>query len=160
MDRHQSRPPATDFRTLFRYAHWANDRLIGAMKDADGVPERATELLAHLLRARDVWYGRIQDTDHADLNLWVDVGLQACVRRANASDRRWGEVLDGHIPEKLDQPIAYTNSKGHSFRTALEDVLVHVLNHGTHHRGQIALVLREGGIAPPATDYIVFLREQ
>jgi len=102
-----------------------------------------------LLRARDVWYGRIQDTDHADLNLWVDVGLQACVRRANASDRRWGEVLDGHVPEKLDQPIAYTNSKGHSFRTTLKDVLVHVLNHGMHHRGQITLMLRESHPQPP-----------
>ena len=160
MDRHQSRPPATDFRTLFRYAHWANDRLIGAMKDADGVPERATELLAHLLRARDVWYGRILDTNHADLDLWGDVDLQACVRRAKASHQRWGEFMDEHVPEELDQPIMYTNSKGNSFTTALGDVLFHVLNHGMHHRGQIALVLRESGVAPPATDYIFFLREQ
>lgn len=68
--------------------------------------------------------------------------------------------MDEHVPEELDQPITYTNSKGNSFTTALEDVIFHALNHETHHRGQIALVLRESGVAPPATDYIFFLREQ
>jgi uncharacterized damage-inducible protein DinB len=35
-----------------------------------------------------------------------------------------------------------------------------VVNHGTHHRAQIALLLREAEIAPPATGYIYYLREQ
>ena len=39
--------------------------------------------------------------------------------------------------------------KGHSFRTALEDVLARVLDHGMHHRGQITLMLRESHPQPP-----------
>ena len=93
------------------------------------------------------------------LNLWVDEGLAACAERAEASAQRWQSVLDGRAATDLDQPIAYTNSKGISFETPLRDLLSHVVNHSTHHRAQIALVLRDANIAPPLTDYISFVRD-
>ena len=148
-----------DFRSLFRYTRWANDRVLRAMQAADPVPKRAVELFSHLLRAQDVWFGRIEKTDHATLDLWVDESLAACAERAEASTRRWQSVLDGLAATDLDQPIAYTNSKGTHFETPLRNLLSHVVNHSTHHRAQIALVLREAGIAPPATDYIFFVRD-
>ena len=148
-----------DFRSLFRYTRWANDRVLRAMQAADPVPKRAVELLSHLLRAQDVWYGRIEKTDHADLDLWADEDLAACAERAETSAQRWQTVLDGRAATDLDQPIAYTNSKGTHFETPLRDLLSHVVNHGTHHRAQIALVLRNANIAPPPTDYIFFVRD-
>ena len=148
-----------DFRSLFRYTRWANDRVLRAMQAADPVPKRAVELFSHLLRAQDVWFGRIEKTDHATLDLWVDESLAACAERAEASTRRWKTVLDGWTAPDLDRSIPYTNSKGTHFETPLRDLLSHVVNHSTHHRAQIALVLREAGIAPPATDYIFFVRD-
>lgn len=149
-----------DFRSLFQYTRWANERVLDALQSADAVPDRAVELFSHLLRAQDLWFGRTQDTDHATLSLWVEEDLEACAERLEASDRRWQEVLDGVTEEALDHPIAYTNSKGTAFETPLRDILSHVVNHGTHHRAQIALVLREADITPPATDYIFYVREQ
>lgn len=149
-----------DFRSLFQYTRWANERVLDALQNADAVPDRAVELFSHLLRAQDLWFGRTQDTDHATLSLWVEEDLEACAERLEASDRRWQEVLDGVTEEALDHPIAYTNSKGTAFETPLRDILSHVVNHGTHHRAQIALVLREADITPPATDYIFYVREQ
>lgn len=149
-----------DFRSLFQYTRWANERVLDALQSADAVPDRAVELFSHLLRAQDLWFGRTQDTDHATLSLWVEEDLEACAERLEASDRRWQEVLNGVTEEALDHPIAYTNSKGTAFETPLRDILSHVVNHGTHHRAQIALVLREADITPPATDYIFYVREQ
>lgn len=149
---------ATDFQFLFRYTHWANVRILDTMQAADAVPERAVELFSHLLRTQDVWVGRVQGTDHADLDPWGEEDLSACADRLVASTRRWQTVLDERGPNGLDQSIAYTNSKGTDFETPLRDLLSHVVNHGTHHRAQIALLLREADIAPPATDYIFFVR--
>jgi uncharacterized damage-inducible protein DinB len=149
---------AADFEQLFRYTQWANARILDAMQTADPAPERAVELFSHLLRAQDIWYGRIQKTDHADLALWVDESLTACAERAEASAQRRATVLDGQAESDLDRSVSYTNSKGTHFETPLRDLLSHVVNHGTHHRAQIALVLREAGIAPPTTDYIFFVR--
>lgn len=130
------------------------------MRAAEDVPERAMELFGHLLRAQDLWYGRVQDTAHAELSLWAEDDLSACVERAEASARRWRTVLENVVADDLDRPVAYTNSKGTSFETPLRDILSHIVNHGTHHRAQIALVLRDVGIAPPPTDYIFFVREE
>jgi len=155
----QSRTPS-DFATLFRYNRWASDRVLDTMQSAADVPERAVELFSHLLRAQDVWYGRVADTDHADLNFWATDPLPACAERLDDSTRRWQAVLNERVNDNLDQPIAYENSKGTLFETPLRDILTHVVNHGTHHRAQIALVLREADISPPATDYIFYRREE
>lgn len=146
-------------RPLFQYTHWANDRVLDTMQAAP-VPERAIELFSHLLRVQDLWFGRIEKTGHATLDLWVDESLAACAERAEASAQRWQTVIDERAAHDLDQPIAYTNSKGTSFETPLRDLLTHVVNHGTHHRAQIALVLREADIVPPPTDYIFFVRKE
>lgn len=152
-------PAAADVQSLFRYTRWANARMLDTMQAADAVPGRAVELLSHLLRTQNVWYGRVEDTSHAGLALWADEDLAACADRAEASAERWHSVLDDRAPEDLGQPIGYTNSKGTRFETPLRDILRHVVNHGTHHRAQSALVLREAGIAPSPTDYIFFVRE-
>jgi uncharacterized damage-inducible protein DinB len=150
---------AADINVLFQYTRWANDRVLDAMQSADAPPERALELFSHLLRTQDVWYGRVEGTEHADLDFWATDPLPACAERLDASTRRWQRVLDERSGA-LDDPIAYTNSSGTAFETPLRDICTHVVNHGTHHRAQIALVLREAGIEPPTTDYIFYLREQ
>jgi len=151
--------PAADVAPLFSYTRWANERVLDTLQSAETLPERARELFSHLLRTQDVWYGRVADTDHADLDFWATDPLPACAERLDASTRRWHTVLDERAGA-LDQPVSYTNSSGTPFETPLRDICTHVVNHGTHHRAQIALVLREAGIEPPATDYIYYLREE
>jgi len=149
-----------DVRSLFGYVRWANTRILDALQTSDAVPEEAVQLFSHLLRARDVWYGRVQETDHADLALWVDEDLASCAERREKSAQRWRELIEPLTADALDGTVSYTNSKGTAFDTPLRDILVHVLNHGTHHRAQIALTLREADIAPPPTDYIYYVRER
>lgn len=149
---------ADDVASLLAYNRWASDRVLATMQSAGDVPERAVELFSHLLRAQDVWYGRVADTTHADLDLWATDSLPACANRLDDSTRRWRTLLDDRA-DALDQPVSYTNSSGTSFKTPLHDILTHVVNHGTHHRAQIAQVLRAADVAPPATDYIFYVRE-
>jgi uncharacterized damage-inducible protein DinB len=149
-----------EVQRLFDYNHWASTRVLRALEEADDMPGRALELFSHLLRAQDHWYGRVAGTDHADLDFWATDALADCAERLAASTERWQRVLDGPGAEEgLDQTVVYTNSKGVEYENTLRDICVHVVNHGTHHRSQIALVLRQAGIDPPATDYIFYLRD-
>jgi uncharacterized damage-inducible protein DinB len=151
---------ANDFQQLFQYNRWANERILETMRAAEETPARALELFSHLLRAQDHWYGRVEATDHAALDFWTTESLAACAERLEASTQRWQAVLDERATDRLDQMISYTNSNGTPYETSLRDILTHVVNHGTHHRAQIALVLRDADITPPATDYIYFVREE
>ena len=154
--------PSNHFINLFRYTHWANRQMIEALLEATP-PEtrplrRARALLSHLLRAQDVWLGRVQNTDAAQLPFWEEDPLDECVRRSEESSRDWLAFLRGCTDSDFARPVHYQNSKGTPFATDLQDLAAHVVNHATHHRAQIALLLREAGLEPPATDYIFYVR--
>ncbi len=45
-----------------------------------------------------------------------------------------------------DQVFTYVNRKGEEHRFRVGDVLLHIFNHATHHRGQISQILDEAGV--------------
>ena len=73
--------------------------------------------------------------------------------------KSWAEFLNGLHPEDFQRMIAYKNSKGDSYENLLEDILAHLINHGTHHRAQIGQQLKLAGLENlPNTDYIFYIR--
>jgi uncharacterized damage-inducible protein DinB len=54
--------------------------------------------------------------------------------------------------------VEYENSEGRTFANDVKDILFHVVNHSTHHRGQIMMDLRASGITPEPLDYIFYKR--
>ena len=76
----------------------------------------------------------------------------------NALQRGWATLLDGADDAALARDVAYTNSKGEPFHDRVDDILLHVVLHGVHHRGQIAAAVRAGGGEPAYTDFIHAVR--
>jgi uncharacterized damage-inducible protein DinB len=118
------------------------------------------DLLSHLLRTRVVWLGRIEKSPDARLPFWHRDTFAECVDRAAAGTAAWMGFLEARTDEDLARTATYTNSKGIEYTSTLREVTTHLINHGTHHRAQIALLLREYGIPPPLTDYIYYTRRQ
>ena len=58
----------------------------------------------------------------------------------------------------LDKMIHYNNTKGEASVNSVRDILFHVINHSTYHRGQIATEFRQNGLDPLVTDYIYYKR--
>ena len=56
--------------------------------------------------------------------------------------------------------IEYRNFKGDPFSSRLWPLVQHVTNHGSYHRGQVAVFLRQLGLKPPTTDLVAFDRER
>lgn len=56
-------------------------------------------------------------------------------------------------------PIGYKTSKGDAFQNTVKDILFHIINHSTYHRGQIAANCKEYGIEPLMSDYIFYKRD-
>jgi uncharacterized damage-inducible protein DinB len=74
------------------------------------------------------------------------------------SNERWIKFLSTYKLESLEEVIRYQNTKGDTYENRLQQIITHVINHSMHHRGQIALLLREKGVAPPDNDYIIYKR--
>ena len=57
----------------------------------------------------------------------------------------------------MARAVSYVNVKGETWTYRLEEMLVHLVNHSTYHRGQVATMLRQLGKTPEPTDYLLFL---
>jgi uncharacterized damage-inducible protein DinB len=76
---------------------------------------------------------------------------------------KWAEVerelatfVDRVTSDALDRVIAYVNTKGEEWRYPLWQMMHHVVNHSSYHRGQVATMLRQLGAEPKPTDFLVF----
>ncbi len=143
------------FKDLFEYNHHYNQRLATVFTDhAAAIPEKSIKWFCHILNAHRVWNSRILPVAE-NFAVWQvhDVNLLAAIDHANYNDSL--KILD---QEKLETEIKYFTTKGDPFNNSLRDILFHIINHSTYHRGQIAADLRQHGIEPVVTDYIFYKR--
>jgi len=144
------------FERLFAYDTWANAESLKAVRDA-GAPAAAVRLMAHVAAAAQLWKGRLHG-DPKPVVVWPESSVDETAAQLDRLGRMWPTFVAGLGVADLAQSVAYVNSKGESWNTSLEDILVHVVLHSAYHRGQVAYVLRAGGATPPYTDYVHCIR--
>jgi uncharacterized damage-inducible protein DinB len=146
------------FRLLFQYELWANRRTLAAVEEAsDRGP--TVRLFAHILAAQQAWLTRLRGEDSTSVAIWPTSTLDDC---RQTLDRLNGEIEDylaGLDEAGLESPVNYRNQTGAEYTQTPLDILTHLGLHSQHHRGQIALQLRQLGQEPAVTDYIAFRRE-
>ena len=127
------------------------------MRTSPGSDARALTIYAHILGAEAVWLARLAGR-RPDVAVWPVLSLDEAASLAV----RNADELDAYVAslaaEDLGREIEYRNSAGLEFRSTIEDILLHVMLHGSYHRGQVMLLIRTGGGEPASTDYIAFVR--
>ena len=144
--------------SLYEHLTWADAQTITSIRGmpASSERQRATALYAHLAAAEHVWLARIEDRPPSH-PIWPELELDASVALARSSAAGLRAIAGD--PKQHDRIIEYRNSTGRQFHNSIAEILLHVAMHGSYHRGQIALLARQGGGVPALTDYIAFTRE-
>lgn len=142
---------------LLDHMEWANRLALDAARGAEN--QEALRLLSHLLAAETVWLERLETGDSSGLEIWPDLSFEECARRMSRNVEGYRRFVDGLSDADLDRTATYRNSKGREFHTPVGEILLHVVLHGSYHRGQIAQRMRDGGDEPVNTDFITFVRE-
>jgi uncharacterized damage-inducible protein DinB len=88
------------------------------------------------------------------LPVWPDFTLQQCELQSRELPQLWHDFLASMAEADLGRTFEYKNSKGESWSSRVDDVLMHVIMHSAYHRGQIAADMRAAGLTPAYTDYI------
>lgn len=143
------------FSELLTYTHQCHQALIQAMHaHADRLSPRAVEIWNHILNAHHVWNHRILQQPPA-FHIWEIHDPHDYARIEQDNHQTTWQILDRF---DLHQPITYRNSAGEAYENLVQDILFHVINHATYHRGQIAMEFRKSGIEPLKSDYILYRR--
>jgi uncharacterized damage-inducible protein DinB len=144
---------------LLDHLAWADARVLAGLRDSPGSDPRALELFAHVLGAEHVWLMRLRG-EEPRVEVWPTLTLEACGILAGENAAELRAVLDAAAADDdgLQREVSYVNSAGRAFRSTVADILLHVALHGSYHRGQVALLVRQSGGVPASTDYIALAR--
>jgi uncharacterized damage-inducible protein DinB len=160
---------ANDIRTLYEYNYWANERVLAVTTRLPGelysAPTRLSHgslhgALVHTLTAEWIWLQRCQGASPARLFRAEEFpSLDDLRRRWQAEEQAMRAFLAGLGDQDLDRVIHYNTTGGLPMEQLLWQILVHVVNHGTQHRSEAAILLTDYGHSPGDLDFITFLRQ-
>jgi uncharacterized damage-inducible protein DinB len=158
---------ADTLRVHLDYHNWASRRLLDTVaqltpeeqaRDFKTSDSNVINTLAHVFGADRLWLARI----HGEFPTTL---LGPGDRELDAFTKKWPGVLEGwkqYVAPMTDQEvqakISYRDMAGNPYQQPLWQILLHVVNHGTHHRGQVSGFLRAMGHQPPPLDLIAFYR--
>jgi uncharacterized damage-inducible protein DinB len=148
------------FVILFNYNNWANEKSIKSLIKIEGKNEKAFQIMSHIIDAQINWFKRINDPAKASQDFWNKYSIEDMRGLSYKSSKEWLKLIESLSEDGFKNKIKYQNSKGLEFTNSIAQILTHVTNHSSYHRGQIALLLRSNWASPPVTDYIVYERER
>ncbi|OJW82337.1 MAG: hypothetical protein BGO69_17270 [Bacteroidetes bacterium 46-16] len=156
---------------MAKYNLWANKRIIAVLLKLEeeqldkemisSFPSlRATAY--HIWGAEFLWLQRLQLTEQPVYMPYIYKGTfeDACADWQDVS-----QILADFTGRQFDDKafehvVQYYNSEKKSFKNPVHEILQHVFNHSTYHRGQVVTMLRQAGIDKiPETDLTIYLRK-
>lgn len=153
----------------FGFNEWANARTFGAIETL--TPEEMTKNLgasfptilgtaAHMAGAEWIWLRRWKGENPMAMPEWVSARAILDVRaRLAAVEVERAVWLATLTDADLDRRVTFTAFNGKTHSQAFDPMFMHVVNHSTYHRGQIAAMMRQVGATPVGTDLIAYARE-
>ena len=147
-------------KTQLDYTYWASDRLLDAARplpDEDLARDLGSSFggvlgtLVHIFQADRIWLSRVAGSPRFTLGdpseQWTIDSLQSAWVDVHLGWIDWAGSIDD-----VERHLEYVNLSGQTIRLPLWQVVFHVVNHGSYHRGQVTTMLRQLGSTPVSTD--------
>lgn len=159
------------FEHYAAYNLWANQRLTEVINNLPDenitkeIPSSFSSLyktISHLWDVESIWWQRLK---LAEQQHWPGETFTGSVMELSnnlvAQSKQWKEWVDMATEAALQHEFIYRNSKKDQFKQPVYEMLLHLFNHQTYHRGQLITMLRQIGEENiPNTDLISFLRKK
>lgn len=156
---------------LAAYNVWATTRLVDVIKslpEEDQTRELTSSFpslyktLLHMWDAESIWWQRVKLSEHV---VPPSANFKGSTIDVSAALIHQGELWKSWIEKSrnasFEHEFIYYNLRKERFKQPVYEMLLHLFNHGTYHRGQLVCMLRELGITEiPQTDLIVFQRKK
>ena len=158
-----------DIRSLYAYNAWANQRIfesIGQLTSPQiaqplgGSFSSIRDTVAHIVFAEWLWLRRWKGESPRAQPDWVKGDITSLREKLTAIERELAEFIESLSDDQLPQTRTITDMSGKTYGRRLGDMLVHVANHATYHRGQVATMTRQVGGTPVSTDFNRFVSDR
>ena len=158
-----------DLHTLLDYHYWARDQLLNAIepltpeqfnRDLGSSFTSVRETVVHIYAAEGAWHSRWNGQSPTALMTSEAFPDVAAVRRAwTDHEAKMRAFLDSLGEQGIAKVLEYTLLTGQAGASPFWQMLQHVVNHASYHRGQVTTMLRQLGAQPGRSmDMIAFYR--
>ena len=144
------------FQKLYDYNAWANQRVLDNLNHQRVNDEKILSVMGHIVAAQYLWFHRINGLPAPDVKLWGNYTLPQLTSSAEKIGQQWLQFIDN--TDNFDRELTYKNYTGDPYTNNVEMIMIHLVNHSSYHRAQIAMLLRQKGLEPVNTDFITFDR--
>lgn len=153
------------------YNRWAHQRIFDSLHQ---LPQAGWEsemvssfnsiraTLLHLLDAESIWWQRLKLQEHIQVpSLSFEGTPDDLEKQILQQAERWATWVSEAPEIQLTHTIHFQDRKGHPQKIQVSDMIIHVVNHTSYHRGQIITLLRQQGITKlPQTDYGFYIQQK
>jgi uncharacterized damage-inducible protein DinB len=144
------------FLKLYQFNVWANNRVIHCLQRQQIEDEKILTLMGHIVAAQFLWLHRILALPAPDVKLWGMYSLPQLATMAEEAGKKWLHFVESET--NFNRALTYTNYVGDPYTNNVEMIMIHLVNHSSYHRAQIAMLLRQKGFEPINTDFITYDR--
>lgn len=154
------------FVVLSDYQQWANDRLFAALGSLDPAQLSSPQGLFfgsihhttdHIMQVGRLWCARLRGEPYqADFKRILYPDWNQLIEMTQSQSAELSLLLEARDEAFFDERLAFTSSNGQAREMWVRDVLTHMMNHQTHHRGQISAVITRLGGTAPEMDYFYY----
>jgi uncharacterized damage-inducible protein DinB len=153
------------------YTIWANQKMfdcIGLLSEEEVNREIISSFsslqktILHMWDAEAIWWQRLKFEERITVpSAGFSGSFSELTKKTQQQSMIWKEWVDNATEVQLNHVFAYQNNKKEQFKQPVYEVLLHLCNHGTYHRGQLVTMLRQlGADKIPATDFVIFCRKK
>ncbi|HEU4901635.1 MAG TPA: DinB family protein [Flavisolibacter sp.] len=153
------------------YSAWANNLLLATVTDLPEELQHADvkssfpsvyKTFLHMLDAESIWWQRLKLQEKIERPSDSFAGdMKALSAQLQQQNRQWEEWVGSATEPALQHEFIYYNARKERFKQPVYQMLLHLFNHSTYHRGQVVTMLRELGVDKiPPTDFIVWSRKK
>lgn len=156
-----------ELREHMAYSAWASARLVRAAsllteaereRDFQTADRSVLGTLVHTFAADRVWLARMRKLPNPPYSTPADYRMEVLVEQWPALYEQWDEWLASQDDAVVAADLTYQDMKGNTWTNPICKLVMHVVNHASHHRGQVSGFLRTMGHTPPVLDLVAYYR--
>jgi uncharacterized damage-inducible protein DinB len=153
------------------YHLWANQQLVTLIRQLPEAQQQQKlsssfsslyHTLLHMWSAESIWWQRLKLQERVIAPMdHFNGSFSELSQQYLLQNQQWQEWVASAQEHMLEHVFHYQNTKREQFKQPVYQMLLHLFNHGTYHRGQIVNMLRQLGVEKiPQTDFIVWSRKK
>jgi len=157
----------------YHYHSWANNRFFEHLqalpdevydKEVESVFSSVSEVIAHIYQVDQLWLSVMAgEPFEQNIKMFKKAQKKAEGKSLHAMEKLYHELSDQYAAffdeQDLDEVITTEHPQYGKLEVSVAELVQHVVNHGTYHRGNITAMLRQQGHASVPNDYIIYLNE-